>query len=320
MRRMSSRPDRLIGARVLREEAEREGFTRVGIATAAPTPRFERYRAWLAAGNHAGMDYLRRTESLREDPRTLLPEARSVVCLSFPYSAAAPVAEDGSRVARYAIGEDYHWTLRERANAVARRTAGRIGEFRFRVCVDSAPVAERSLAAAAGLGWIGKNGCLIDPERGSFFLLAEIITDLDLPPDSPVAEQCGSCVRCLEACPTDAFLEPGLLDASRCIAYWTIEHRGPLPDDVRETIGENVFGCDICQEVCPWNAPLLRDAPASTERLPTRAEWLAMGRGEWRRTWGRTPMSRAGWRGVQRNAAAGARRAPSESASRRSWV
>lgn len=303
---MSSRPDRLIAARVLREEAEREGFTRVGIAAAATPPRFERYRAWLAAGHHAGMDYLSRTEAMREDPRSLLPDARSIVCLSAPYSAAAPVAEDGSRVARYAIGADYHWSLRERADALARRAAERIGEFRFRVCVDSAPVAERSLAAAAGVGWIGKNGCLIDPEHGSFVLLAEIITDLDLPADSPIAEQCGSCVRCLEACPTDAFLEPGLLDAARCIAYWTIEHRGPLPEGVKASIGENVFGCDICQEVCPWNAPLLRDAPAFTSQLPTRAGWLAMGSGEWRRTWGRTPMSRAGRRGLQRNAAASA--------------
>jgi epoxyqueuosine reductase len=174
------------------------------------------------------------------------------------------------------------------------------------VCVDSAPQAERYLAAAAGVGWIGKNGCLIDPEHGSFILLAEIITDLELPVDSPIAEQCGSCVRCLQACPTDAFLEPGLLDAARCIAYWTIEHRGPLPESVQASIGDNVFGCDICQEVCPWNAPLLRDAPAGPEGLPTRAQWLAMGSGEWRRTWGRTPMSRAGRRGLRRNAAASA--------------
>jgi epoxyqueuosine reductase len=169
--------------------------------------------------------------------------------------------------------------------------------------VDSTPLSERSFAAAAGLGWIGKNGCLIDPEHGSFLLLAEILTDLDLPPDEPVAERCGSCVRCLEACPTGAFLEPGLLDASRCLAYWTIEHRGPIPDPIKARVGPHVFGCDVCQEVCPWNGPLL---PAVEVAPPTRREWLEMGPGEWRRRFGASALNRAGRRGVQRNAAASA--------------
>jgi epoxyqueuosine reductase len=146
-------------------------------------------------------------------------------------------------------------------------------------------------------------------------LLAEIVTDLDLPPDDPVAELCGSCVRCLESCPTDAFLGPGLLDAARCLAYWTIESRGPVPHDIKAALGDRVFGCDVCQEVCPWN-----DASARHSRdpeplpggegggtaLPTRAEWLAMGKGEWRRRFGATALNRAGRRGVQRNAAASA--------------
>jgi epoxyqueuosine reductase len=298
-----SAPDRLLAASVFREEAGRERFARVGIARAATPERFERFRGWIAAGRHAGMQYLETTRELRGCPERLLPGARSIVCLAAGHSARPLVASDGATVARYASGADYHGTLRQRATRVARAAVRRLGAFRYRVCVDSTPLAERSLAAAAGLGWIGKNGCLIDPERGSFLLLAEILTDLDLPLDEPIAERCGSCVRCLEACPTGAFVEPGLLDASRCLAYWTIEHRGPIPDAMKERLGAHVFGCDVCQEVCPWNGPLL---PAARESPPTRTEWLAMGPGEWRRRYGATAMNRAGRRGVQRNAAASA--------------
>ena len=300
---MSTPADRLLAVRVFREEANRAGFSRMGIAAAGPPPRFERYQEWIGQERHAGMDYLRRSAGQRADPGTLLPGVASIVCLSYPYSAAAPVAEDGSRIARYALGADYHRTLRDRTETMAARVSERIGPFRYRACVDSAPLSERSFAAAAGLGWIGKNGCLIDPDHGSFLLLAEILIDLDLPPDNPLAEQCGSCVRCLAECPTGAFLEPGLLDASRCIAYWTIEHRGPIPDEIKPHIGENVFGCDLCQEVCPWNGPLLRDAAPAGTNVPTRAEWLATGPGAWRREWGGTALARAGRRGVQRNAA-----------------
>src|SRR5262249_16604063 len=159
------------------------------------------------------------------------------------------------------------------------------------------PLAERSFAAAAGLGWIGKNGCLIDPENGSYLLLAEILTDLDLPPDEPAAERCGACVRCLEACPTQAVLGPGLLDSARCLAHWTIEQRGPIPGEIQARLGPWVFGCDICQEVCPWNSPFEALGPREgAEAPPTRREWLEMGRGQWRRRWGATALNRAGRR------------------------
>jgi epoxyqueuosine reductase len=312
---MSARSDRVEAARVFREEAEREGFSRVGFARAEPPARFERFRDWIGAGRHAGMTYLERTMEVRASPENLLPDARSIVCLAAPHRFAPLAASDGSVVARYAAGPDYHGSLRERAIRVARTASGRLREtFRWRVCVDSTPLAERSFAAAAGLGWIGKNGCLIDRELGSYLLLAEIVTDLDLPPDDPVAELCGSCARCLESCPTDAFLGPGLLDAARCLAYWTIEHRGVLPDGVKENLGDRVFGCDVCQEVCPWNDAVTRrhTVPSSPvevregSALPSRAEWLAMGKGEWRRRFGATALNRAGRRGIQRNAAASA--------------
>jgi epoxyqueuosine reductase len=260
------------------------------------------------------MRYLERTADARQDTEAVLAGARSVICLASPHAREARAAEDGSTVARYAAGPDYHGGLRKRAERLAKSAALRIGGsgFRWRVCVDSTPLAERSFAAAAGLGWIGKNGCLIDEELGSFFLLAEIVTDLDLPPDEPVAERCGACVRCLEACPTDAFVEPGLLDAGRCLAYWTIEHRGAIPDRIKEVLGPRVFGCDDCQDVCPWNAPLVATA-GDGARTPTREQWLAMGPGRFRREFSPTALRRAGRRGVQRNAAISAGCASDES-------
>ena len=292
---------------MLREECRRAGFSGFGVAPASPPPRFERFRSWVAAGHHAGMRYLEETLSVRESTQSLLPGARSVICLSAPYSAAPRVAPDGSRFARYSGGSDYHGTLRAKAVHAAERSRERLpGSWNYRVCVDSTPLSERAFAAAAGLGWIGKNGCLLDDRLGSYVLLAEILTDLDLPPDAPVAEQCGSCRSCLDACPTGAFLEPGVLDARRCLAYWTIEHRGPIPDSWKEAIGDHVFGCDLCQEVCPWNARLASLATAEELPPPTRAEVLAMGKGAWRRRFGISAVNRAARRGLQRNAAASA--------------
>jgi len=302
---MNARSDRVEQARIFREEAEREGFSRVGIARAEPPPRFDLFRDWIGAGRHAGMAYLEKTADVRASPANLLPGARSVVCLAAPYRSAPLRASDGSSIARYAAGADYHGSLRKSAIRVAKSVGRRLEEpFGWRVCVDSTPIAERSFAAAAGLGWIGKNGCLIDRELGSWLLLAEIVTDLDLPPDDPVAELCGSCVRCLESCPTGAFLAPGLLDAARCLAYWTIESRGPIPPDIQEALGDRVFGCDVCQEACPWNGGVTAEPDPGT--IPTRAEWLAMGKGEWRRRFGASALNRAGRRGLQRNAAASA--------------
>ena len=305
-----SRPDRLLAARVLREECAAAGFSGFGIARAQTPPRFDRFRDWIAGGRHAGMRYLEETLPARESPESLLAGVRSIVCLSFPHPAAPRVAPDGALFARYAAGDDYHGTLRARALSAAEASRRRLpGDWSYRVCVDSTPLAERAFAAAAGLGWIGKNGCLLDARRGSYLLLAEIVTDLDLPPDQPVLEQCGACTRCLDACPTQAFVEPGVLDAGRCLAYWTIEHRGGIPDAWKQALGDHVFGCDVCQEVCPWNAPLSQLA-AATAPIPARAQILAMGKGAWRRRFGKTAVNRAARRGLQRNAAAsaGARR------------
>jgi epoxyqueuosine reductase len=292
---------------VLREEALRAGFVRFGVARAEKPAGRRLFESWISSGHHAGMRYLEETREVRSDPRNLLPGARAVVCLAARHASAPWVAADGSRFARYARGTDYHGSLRQRALRVVEAAQNRIGDsWSYRVCVDSTPISERAFAAAAGLGWIGKNGCLIDREQGSYLLLAEILTDLDLPVDDPVAESCGTCTRCLDACPTGAFLEPGILDASRCIAYWTIEHRGPIPDAWKTAIGEHVFGCDVCQEVCPWNQPVSEIGDLAPAPPPTRAEILVMGRGPWKRLFGTSAVNRAARRGLQRNAAVSA--------------
>jgi epoxyqueuosine reductase len=282
--------------------ARTEGFRRIGVAEAGPAPRAAEFAAWLDAGMHGSMAYLERTRDLRADARSLLPEARSVVVLADAYPAGRPEAADGTRTARYALAGDYHRTLRARCERViaAVRAAG--VEFAARVCVDSAPLAERAFAAAAGLGWIGKNGMLMNAEDGSWLLLCAIVTDLDLPADAPEAERCGSCTRCLDACPTEAIPRPGIVDANRCLSYWTIEQRGVIPESITEQMHGWVFGCDVCQEVCPYNAAV--ETASLERRPPALAELLDTGAAEWKRRFGDTPIARAGAAGMRRNAAA----------------
>lgn len=212
------------------------------------------------------------------------------------------------RVARYARGRDYHDVMQDRLKDLEARIAAAFPELVSRRYVDTGPVLERELAARAGLGAVGKNTNLLHPEAGSWFLLGELFLSLDLAPDVPLADLCGSCTRCLEACPTGALPEPYHLDSNRCISYWTIEHRGPLPPEAREMVGEWVFGCDICQEVCPWNTapqgahhPEL-DLPPEREDLDL-ARLLRLGREEYVERFRGSPMKRAKLEGLQRNAA-----------------
>ena len=285
--------------------ARAEGFTLFGIAEASEAPRRDRFERWLDQGLHRGLSYLKATRGARADVRSILPGARSVVVLGFPHGTADPAASDGTRTARYALGPDYHKDLRARCRRIvdALRADSSIDPV-VRICVDSAPIAERSLAAAAGLGWIGKNGMLLNERHGSYFLLCEILTDLELPPDQPVSERCGTCTRCLSACPTDAFVEPGLLDAGRCVSYWTIEQRETIPDAIAEKAGAWVFGCDICQEVCPYNAPISIRHLARTP--PTLSELAELRTTDWRHRFRDSAMERAGAAGLRRNAAAAA--------------
>lgn len=245
------------------------GFDLCRIARADAVPRGDYLQRWLDTGRAGSMQYLHRNTEIRMNPANLLDGARSVIVTAMVYNSPKPTpagAGDSSgstgRVARYAWGDDYHRVIKKKLFSIAdqlREVAG--SDHRFRACVDTAPLLERELAAAAGIGWIGKNTLALHADIGSYFFLGEIVTTLALPADDPVVDRCGTCTACLDACPTEAFPKPYEMDASRCISYLTIEHRGPIPEELGTKTQDWIFGCDICQEVCPYN----RHAPTTQE-------------------------------------------------------
>lgn len=296
----------------LRQQAEKLGFSRLGITTATAPPRQEQFAAWLDRGFAGVMeDWLRRHLPLREQPASLLEGAQSVIMLATNYAADKPATTVAARgkVARYAWGEDYHDLLRERLNKLATWLEKQVPGCRTRGVVDSAPLSERELAARAGLGWFGKNTMLIDPEAGSYFFLSGLLATIPLPIDLPLEiDHCGTCTACLDACPTDAFPEPRVLDANRCLSSLTIEDHGPIDPSLRSGFGTWVFGCDICQEVCPWN----RHAPGTAEpALRSRLEsgtlslidLLNLDEPAFRTLFRGSPILRAKRRGLLRSAA-----------------
>jgi epoxyqueuosine reductase len=306
---------------VTREEnllgwARDAGFDLAGIARLGEAAHGREFQAWLARGDHASMSYLERQVEDRLDPRRLLDGARSALVVGWRYAPLSPPAEATQphgdlwpRVARYARGDDYHDTLKARLNELAARIQAGFPGVATRVGVDTSAILERDLGAAAGIGWIGKNTLLIHERVGSWFLIGEILTTLELEPNDPMADRCGTCTRCLDACPTGALPEPYRLDANRCISYWTIEHRGEFAPEVARSIGDWVFGCDICQEACPWNRkPEAVDAPEFA--LPARravldlAGLLDLPREEYVERFRGSPMKRAKLEGLQRNARA----------------
>ena len=252
-------PDLAALAATIKAWGRELGFQAVGIADGDLGAAESGLAAWLAKNFHGEMEYMRRHGVRRARPRELVPGTVRVISARMDY---LPVAADGATtlaegekayVSRYALGRDYHKVLRTRLQRLADRIGAEIGEFGYRVFTDSAPVMEVELAARAGLGWRGKHTLLLAREAGSYFFLGEIYTDLPLPPDAPVDEHCGTCAKCLAACPTGAIVGPFRLDARRCISYLTIELKGPIPIDLRPLVGNRVYGCDDCQLVCPWN-------------------------------------------------------------------
>jgi epoxyqueuosine reductase len=230
-----------------------------------------RYDDWLAKGYFGAMEYLKRGRDRRADPRIVFPEAKSILCVAIPYPRGAVGSDNGPRYARYLNGSDYHNDIAEKLDSVMTEVAGDFPDLRWKVCVDTSAVLERSWAALAGLGWIGKNTLLIHPKLGSYLFLAEVLINAEVGRGpAPIPNLCGHCTRCLEACPSKALLEASVLDATRCIAYWTLEKRGELAlsEEDRRAVGSWVAGCDICQEVCPFN---LKPSRAETASDPAGA-------------------------------------------------
>lgn len=300
----------------LAARARELGFAAFGVAPALPLGEHqERFDSWLDAGHHGPMDYLERHREVRGDPRALLEGARSVLCLLVDYGGEAPPGPEegleerppGGRVARYARARDYHIVLRKRLEKLAATLGELAPGARSRPLVDLFPLLERAFAWRAGLGFLARNTMLITPGVGSYTLLCELVTDVELPPDSPREGTCGSCTRCLDACPTGALPEPGVLDAGRCISCWNIEVRGPLPEEAR--LHGWAFGCDVCQEVCPYNH--LGRHPALGEDFHTpRAAGAYLGAREvlalrdypsFRDRFAGTPIMRARRDGLERN-------------------
>ena len=251
----------------IKAAALRLGFDACGIAPASDHPELKFFNEWLARGYAGSMAYLQRSASRRADVREVMPNAQSVIATATVYNTERPYSteeSDSSRagIARYAWGDDYHDVIGRRLDALVGWMREASPEaFDARAYVDTGPVQERVYAQHAGIGWIGKNTCVINPQLGSWIFLGEILCSLPLDPDVPSYDQCGTCTLCLEACPTRAIVAPGQLDSTRCISYLTIEHRGELPEPMVNAIGSHVYGCDICQEVCPWN----QVAPTSSD-------------------------------------------------------
>ena len=303
----------------IKAAAQEAGFARVGIASASPAPHAELLEQWLARGWHADMGYMASNLARRKRPTRLVPGARSVICLAAGYAphpgGCHPQARRQRRlwvpVARYARGPDYHKVLKRRCCALIDRIRKLAPSFEGRAFVDSAPIMERSLAAAAGVGWIGRNGCLIAPRLGSYVLLAEIVCNLPLPPDAPLSPQCGDCRRCLAACPTGALHEDGLVDARKCISYLTVEHAGAIDRRLWPQMGTSVFGCDACQEACPHNEDLPPGDPQLVAAgLPLGgaaiAGILSWSQRDWDRATRGSAVRRAKWPRLLRNAVIGA--------------
>ena len=295
----------------LKREARRLGFALAGVCPAVTPEGVSRFHEWLASGYAGTMDYLPSRAEAYAHPRHVLDGARSLVVLAFNYRTVEPEASQPGRghVSRYAWGCDYHHIVRDRLGQLAEFLAVRSPRARVRGVVDTAPLLEREFAQLAGLGWTGKNTLLLNKDAGSWFFLAALVTDLELDYDQPhQTDHCGTCRACLDACPTDAFVAPYVLDARRCISYLTIELRDPIPPELRPSMGDWLFGCDVCQEVCPWNhkAPLSDESrlkPLAGMTTLDLVELFELDEAAFRARFRHTPLWRPRRRGLLRNAA-----------------
>ncbi|MCB0546873.1 MAG: tRNA epoxyqueuosine(34) reductase QueG [Phaeodactylibacter sp.] len=304
-------PNKAEHTRWIKEEAKRLGFSFVGVSRAEHMDEeARRLEGWLNKGMHGKMDYLARNFDKRTDPRKLVPGARSVISLMYNYyTDKEQGGPDAPKISKYAYGKDYHFILKDKLKSLYLFIQEKIGQVEGRVFVDSAPVLERDWARRSGLGWMGKNTMLIHPRAGSYFFLAEVILGLDLEYDNPIKDYCGTCRRCIDACPTDAISPQGyILDGSKCISYFTIELKEAIPDEYQGQFENWMFGCDICQEVCPWNR---FSQPHSEPEFEPPPALLKMGRQEWeelteevfRELFRKSAVKRTKYQGLKRNIA-----------------
>jgi epoxyqueuosine reductase len=294
----------------LNRKAQELGFSLFGVTPADPLDGAAFYARWIAMGFAGEMDYLKRNIDKRGDLTKIVPGARSVICLGMEYLQPSP--EDFSttegRFASYARGDDYHELIKERLFEFWDFIRSKVKDVSGRVYVDTAPVLERELAQRAGIGWIGKNTCIINKHRGSYFFLSEIVSTLELPSDEPATDHCGNCTKCIDACPTNAFPRPYVMDASRCISYLTIEHKSSIPEDLRPKMGNWIFGCDICQDVCPWNKRASFSQEPDYESRegfdkPPLIEWMQLDKEQFNQKFRGNPAKRPKRRGLLRNVA-----------------
>ncbi len=264
---------------MIKSEAKRLGFLSCGISKAdfleEEAPRLER---WLKEGMHGEMQYMENHFDKRLDPRKLVPGARSVVSLLYNYYPSQKQDPGTYKISKYAYGEDYHQVIKKKLRELLHFISTEIGDVHGRVFVDSAPVLDKAWAAKSGLGWMGKHTNLLTQQLGSFYFIAELIIDLDLETDHPVTDHCGSCTACIDACPTEAIVQPYVVDGSKCISYFTIELKNEIPQDYHTQFDDWIFGCDVCQDVCPWN----RFSKSHSEPLfDPNPEMLSMSKAEW---------------------------------------
>jgi len=292
---------------IVKSESKRLGFDFCGISKAEfleeEAPHLEK---WLHQGMNGKMQYMENYFDMRLDPRKLVPGAKSVISLMFNYYPEEKQNSDAPKISKYAYGKDYHFVIKDKLHELLQAMNDQIGEIHGRAFVDSAPVLERAWAAKSGLGWIGKNAQLLRPQHGSFFFIAELIVDIDLEADAPIKDYCGSCTRCMDACPTQAIIGPKIVDGSKCISYFTIELKEAIPVEMQDKLDGWMFGCDICQDVCPWNR---FSHPHSTEEMKPNLEILNMTKKDWeevtedvfRKFFKDSPLQRAGYNGIKRN-------------------
>ena len=300
-----------VAARV-KNKARELGFTHAGISRAEPLGAESAHLVeWLARGLHASMSWMGRNVERRSDPSAIVPGAKTVICVGLNYFAPFQHPHDPSRgkISRYAWGEDYHRIMGEKLEALQTWIGHEFPGSSSRAYVDTGPVMEKAWAQRSGVGWIGKHTNVITRDRGSWIFLGELITTVTMEPDPPETDHCGTCALCMEACPTQAIVEPYLLDANLCISYLTIEHRGPLDGEVTRHFDGWIFGCDVCQDVCPWNRKFAAEteeqgfSPREGNLEPPLPEWSAMGQEEFSARFQGSPVKRAKHEGLMRNIA-----------------